>query len=100
MTSVATSLAELQDLLGELFRFDQADLDFGIYRIMNHKRDREDLDGSLSATHVPEGSSAANSLLSCFAPPGRQGFTLPCKATDDPRIFFGDSMKGALRRPD
>jgi adenine-specific DNA-methyltransferase len=28
-----------QNLLRELFQFDCADLDFGIYRIMNHKRD-------------------------------------------------------------
>ena len=34
-----TNLARFQDLLGELFQFDCADLDFGIYRIMNHKRD-------------------------------------------------------------
>lgn len=30
---------KLRDLLQELFRMDQADLDFGIYRIMNQKRD-------------------------------------------------------------
>ena len=34
-----TNLARFQDLLRELFQFDCADLDFGIYRIMNHKRD-------------------------------------------------------------
>ena len=33
------SLQKFQDLLRELFQFDSADLDFGIYRIMNHKRD-------------------------------------------------------------
>jgi len=31
--------ARFQDLLRELFQFDCADLDFGIYRIMNHKRE-------------------------------------------------------------
>ena len=30
---------KLRDVLSELFQFDQADLDFGIYRIMNAKRD-------------------------------------------------------------
>jgi hypothetical protein len=36
---VATdALGNLQDLLKELFQFENADLDFGIYRIMNHKR--------------------------------------------------------------
>lgn len=30
---------ELQGLLRKLFQFDSADLDFGIYRIMNYKRD-------------------------------------------------------------
>ena len=33
------TLPKFQDLLRELFQFDCADLDFGIYRIMNHKRD-------------------------------------------------------------
>jgi adenine-specific DNA-methyltransferase len=32
-------LEKFQGLLRELFQFDCADLDFGIYRIMNHKRD-------------------------------------------------------------
>ncbi len=32
------SRAKFQQLLRELFQFDCADLDFGIYRIMNHKR--------------------------------------------------------------
>ena len=35
---VETSLKALQDLLWTLFQFDAADLDFGIYRIMNEKR--------------------------------------------------------------
>ena len=43
MTNIAngatTNLAKFQGLLRELFQFDCADLDFGIYRIMNHKRD-------------------------------------------------------------
>jgi len=39
MNSTPTSLSKFQGLLRELFQFDQADLDFGIYRIMNHKRD-------------------------------------------------------------
>jgi len=30
---------KFQQLLRELFQFDRADLDFGIYRIMNHKRE-------------------------------------------------------------
>ena len=34
-----TNLTKFQDLLRELFQFDCAELDFGIYRIMNHKRD-------------------------------------------------------------
>ena len=33
-------LTKFQGLLRELFQFDCADLDFGIYRIMNHKRDQ------------------------------------------------------------
>ncbi len=34
-----TALGKFQNLLRELFQFDCCDLDFGIYRIMNHKRD-------------------------------------------------------------
>jgi len=33
-----TNLERLREILGELFQLDQADLDFGIYRIMNTKR--------------------------------------------------------------
>ncbi len=32
------AFSRLQELLRELFQFDNKDLDFGIYRIMNHKR--------------------------------------------------------------
>ncbi len=34
------SLQKLQDLLQQLFRADAADLDFGIYRIINYRRDQ------------------------------------------------------------
>ncbi|WP_442508333.1 site-specific DNA-methyltransferase [Novipirellula sp. SH528] len=36
---MATNFEKLRRLLEELFQLDQADLDFGIYRIMNQKRD-------------------------------------------------------------
>ena len=54
-------LAKFQALLRELFQFDCADLDFGIYRIMNHKRDvvdryiDEDLPGAIEKA-VGEGA--------------------------------------------
>ena len=35
-----TSLQKLQELLQQLFRADSADLDFGIYRIINYRRDQ------------------------------------------------------------
>ena len=38
-TTTQGNITKFQDLLRELFQFDSADLDFGIYRIMNHKRD-------------------------------------------------------------
>ena len=38
-TTASTNLSKFQGLLRELFQFDCADLDFGIYRIMNHKRE-------------------------------------------------------------
>ena len=37
--AIPTNLAKFQGLLRELFQFECSDLDFGIYRIMNHKRD-------------------------------------------------------------
>ncbi len=39
MTTTNQNQEKFQQLLRELFQFDCADLDFGIYRIMNHKRD-------------------------------------------------------------
>jgi adenine-specific DNA-methyltransferase len=39
MTSMEQHRDRFQALLRELFQFDCADLSFGIYRIMNHKRD-------------------------------------------------------------
>ncbi len=38
MARASEARGRLQELLRELFQFDCADLDFGIYRIMNHKR--------------------------------------------------------------
>jgi len=55
--------SKFQDLLRELFQFDCADLDFGIYRIMNHKREVLDryIDRELPAAienAVTQGSTA------------------------------------------
>ena len=36
---MAEAIGKFQQLLRELFQFDCADLDFGIYRIMNYKRE-------------------------------------------------------------
>ena len=36
---MSSATGKFQDLLRELFQFDCADLDFGIYRVMNYKRD-------------------------------------------------------------
>ena len=38
-TKQSETLQQFQGLLKELFEFECADLDFGIYRIMNHKRE-------------------------------------------------------------
>ncbi|MCS4190703.1 adenine-specific DNA-methyltransferase [Salinibacter ruber] len=37
--TTSDSLQDFQDLLRDLFQFDVADLDFGVYRILNEKRD-------------------------------------------------------------
>jgi len=71
--SVASiTLEKFQSLLRELFQFDCADLDFGIYRIMNHKRQvierfiTEDLPraiaGELERGALAEQSQAAQEL--------------------------------------
>ena len=39
VNAAESNIVKFQNLLRELFQFDCADLDFGIYRIMNHKRD-------------------------------------------------------------
>ena len=55
LNPAASNTATFQTLLRELFQFDCADLDFGIYRIMNHKRDAvekfiaEQLPGAVAA---------------------------------------------------
>ena len=38
LTGMEAPIEKFQQLLREMFQFDRADLDFGIYRIMNHKR--------------------------------------------------------------
>ncbi|MDE0156903.1 MAG: DNA methyltransferase [Gammaproteobacteria bacterium] len=54
MTTTSQNQKKFQQLLRELFQFDCADLDFGIYRIMNHKREviekfiSEDLEKAVS----------------------------------------------------
>ena len=54
-TATDANFEKFQNLLRELFQFDSADLDFGIYRIMNHKREAierfisEDLPQTVSA---------------------------------------------------
>ena len=52
MAKMSESISKFQNLLRELFQFDCADLDFGIYRIMNHRRDMIDqfIDEDLPAT--------------------------------------------------
>ena len=55
VNTAESNIARFQNLLRELFQFDCADLDFGIYRIMNHKRDAiekfiaEQLPGAVAA---------------------------------------------------
>ena len=39
MSNSNKNFQKFQKLLLELFQFDSADLDFGIYRILNYKRD-------------------------------------------------------------
>lgn len=70
--SMPSPKEKLQGLLGELFQFGSADLDFGIYRIMNFKRDaierfiRKDLieavDKELSSGMLASQSQAVSEL--------------------------------------
>lgn len=43
---------KLKNILSEMFQFDQSDLDFGIYRIMNHKR--EEIEKFLNIDLLPQ----------------------------------------------
>jgi adenine-specific DNA-methyltransferase len=52
---MSQALARLKTLLAELFQFDQADLDFGIWRIMHAKR--EEIGRFLGQDLLPHGSS-------------------------------------------
>lgn len=72
MTTINQHCRKFQELLRELFQFDCADLDFGIYRIMNYKRDvlekfiSEDLPGfvgkELESGDLAEQSEIADEL--------------------------------------
>ena len=53
---MGSKLAELKQILMEIFQFDQADLDFGIYRIMNQKRD--EISGFLDNQLLPQVQAA------------------------------------------
>jgi len=55
-----TNLEKFKRLLRELFMFDQADLDFGIYRIMNSKRD--EITGFLENDLLPQVHKALGDL--------------------------------------
>ena len=71
-TTERSHVSKFQNLLRELFQFDCADLDFGIYRIMNHKRGvvetfiteklPERVDAALSKGAAVEQSQAAERL--------------------------------------
>ena len=37
---IMNSIQKFQELLKELFQFESSDLDFGIYHILNYKRDQ------------------------------------------------------------
>lgn len=50
-----TNLEKLQNLLRQIFQFDSVNLDFGVYRILNLKR--EQIDGSLNKD-LPKSFSA------------------------------------------
>src|SRR6185437_4781855 len=54
------SLEKFKALLSELFMFDQADLDFGIYRIMNAKRG--EITGFLERDLLPQVREALGRL--------------------------------------
>jgi adenine-specific DNA-methyltransferase len=56
---MSTSLRKFKSVLREMFRFDHADLDFGIYRIMNQKRD--ELERFLEEDLLPQVKEAFSS---------------------------------------
>ncbi|MFO0157617.1 MAG: hypothetical protein ACK51V_01100, partial [bacterium] len=67
---MSTPLEKFQTLLRELFQFEQADLDFGVYRIMNLRRERmerwlnEELPARARAILAQGGATADDDLSS------------------------------------
>ncbi|MCV4614930.1 hypothetical protein OFM04_34060, partial [Escherichia coli] len=49
---MSKNFERLKELLAEMFQFDRADLDFGIYRIMNARRD--EINGFLENDLLPQ----------------------------------------------
>ena len=98
-------LQKVQNLLRELFEFDCADLDFGIYRIMNHKRQvierfiTEDLpkaiaeelrSGALTGTLSRFLLNAPNdclNLIQCLNGPQMSGWALALKIRITPSVL-------------
>src|SRR6478672_6176355 len=58
-----SNLSKFKSLLAELFMFDQADLDFGIYRIMNAKR--HEITRFLDEDLLPQVRQSLADLESC-----------------------------------
>lgn len=58
---MSTNYEKLKKLLRELFQFDQADLDFGIYRIMNFKR--KEIEKFLEEDLLPQVKQTLESIV-------------------------------------
>lgn len=61
MTSPSTAQTNFRNKLAEMFMFDQADLDFGIYRIMNAKR--AEIEAFLNTKLLPDVEQIVNESL-------------------------------------
>ena len=74
---MSANLDKLKRLLSELFQLDQADLDFGIYRIMNAKR--EEITRFLESELLPQVRGPSNTTGAPIGPCSKRNWIEPLR---------------------
>jgi adenine-specific DNA-methyltransferase len=98
-----TPLEKFQSLLRELFQFEQADLDFGVYRIMNMRRARmetwlnEDLPARVRAILSQGGTTADDELGNRLEAVKAQLLEMDPGGIDKDGTIVNDALKGVAK---